>query len=355
MDPFTHTGYPCRVIHGAGRIAELPDEVAAFGAERVMFCCTKSRVPEVERIAAPLGDKLAGICSDARIFVPMSAVEKGRAKAAELNADCLVSYGGGTAVGLCKAIALEFDIPIISIATTYSGSETTHIQGIIGHDGVRRNHYDLKMLPKTLIYDPELTLNLPKDTSIASGLNSMAHAISSFLGMNANPVSDMFSEAGIREMSEALVKIAANPRDVDARGQAFYGSWLCGATIVSAGTTLHHKMVHVIGGGWDLPHGPTHGIMLPHSTAYVRDVQPGPCRNIARAFGDEEKDAALALYNLLGDCGVPRGLHELGLDRAALDEAADRIMRDQYYCARDYDRDEIRDRLDDAWEGRPPR
>ncbi|MBB43456.1 MAG: maleylacetate reductase [Rhodospirillaceae bacterium] len=355
MDPFIHTGFSSRVVHGAGSVQELKNEVAALGVKRVMFCCTKGRVPVVEQIAGSLGNKLVGICSEARIFVPISAVEKGRSEATRLNADCLVSYGGGTAVGLAKAIALQHNIPIIAIITTYSGSETTHMQGIINHDGVRKNHADLRMLPKTLIYDPELSLDLPRDISIASGFNAIAHAISSFLGRFSNPISEMFAEAGIREMSKCLQQIAADPYDVDARGKALFGAWLCGTTLISAGTTLHHKMVHVLGGGWDLPHGPTHGIMLPHSTAYVRSAQPNQLKKIAHALGDEANDAAQLLHVLLKECGVPQGLKQLNLDREALDEATNRIMQEPYYCAREYDRREIRDRLEDAWGGIPPR
>ena len=99
MKPFTHLAMPGRVVHGAGRVSELADEIAMLGAERVMFCCTESRVPEVEILAATLGDRFAGICDAAKIFVPLTAVEPGRKMAEDLNADCLVSYGGGTAVG----------------------------------------------------------------------------------------------------------------------------------------------------------------------------------------------------------------------------------------------------------------
>lgn len=354
MEPFTYVGMPCRAIFGAGKIAGLGDEIAAFDADRVLFCCTRSRRGEVEALAAGLGGRVAGICDAAKIFVPIEAVEIGRGMARDLNADCLVSYGGGTAVGLAKAIALEFDIPIISVVTTYSGSETTGLQGIIGRDGVRTNYRSMSMLPKTLIYDPELTLDLPVDVSIASGINSIAHAVSSFFGKGANPVADMYSEAGIRAMSAALAKVAADPKDVDARGDALYGSWLCGMTLMSSGTTIHHKIVHVLGGGYDLPHGPTHAIILPHSTAYNRDVAPAAMQGIARAFGDETADGPAELFDLLGRCKAVTGLKELGLSHDVLDEAADRIMIDQYPNLRSYDRDVIRQLLENAWEGRPP-
>lgn len=354
MQPFTHVGMPGRVLHGAGSVARLAEEIEALDARRVMFCCTASRVPEVEKLAATLGDRFAGICDAAKIFVPLSAVEPGRAMAQKLQADCLVSYGGGTAVGLAKAIALEGGMPIVSIVTTYSGSETTALQGIIGHDGVRTNYNDMRMLPQVLIYDPELMRDVPLDVSIASGFNSIAHAVSSYLGKDANPVANMFSENGIRAMSSALVRLAQDPRDIDARSEALHGAWLCGMTLMSSGTTIHHKMVHVLGGGFDLPHGPTHAIILPHSTAYNRNAAPEAMKGIARAFGDETADAPRALFDLLGKSGAAEGLKDLGLAESALDEATDRIMTDRYFNLRAYDRTAIRAALQDAWEGRPP-
>ena len=351
---FIHVGMPCRVFHGAGCVDVLPDEVRGLDANRVMLCCTKSRVSDVSAIVSALGDRLVGICDAARIFVPVEAVEAGRAMAADLDADCLVSYGGGTAVGLAKAIALELDIPIIGIVTTYSGSETTALQGIIGRDGVRTNHRSMRMLAKTLIYDPELTLALPLDISVASGFNSISHAVSSFLGKDANPVSNMYSENGIQRMSAALVKLASDPLDIDARSEAMHGAWLCGMTLMSSGTTIHHKIAHVLGGGFDLPHGPTHAVVLPHSTSYNRNAAPEAMRGIARAFGDEDMDAPLALFELLSKSGALSGLKDLGLSESVLDEAADRIMIDRYFNLRDYDRTAIRTLLQDAWEGHPP-
>ena len=265
-----------------------------------------------------------------------------------------MSYGGGTAVGLAKAIALEQGQPIISIVTTYSGSETTALQGIIGHDGVRVNYNDMRMLAKTLIYDPELMLDLPLDVSVASGFNSISHAVSSYLGKDANPVANMYSENGIRTMSSALVKLAEDPRDIAARSEAMHGAWLCGMTLMSSGTTIHHKIAHVLGGGFDLPHGPTHAVVLPHSTSYNRDAAPDAMAGIGRAFDVPPEDAPRALFDLLGKSGAAPGLKNLGLPESALDEAADRIMIDRYFNLRDYDKGAIRALLQDAWEGRAP-
>ena len=352
VPPFTYSGLPYRVLHGPGCVAALGDELDRVGARRAMFCCTSRRRAAIEALADRTGDRIAGICDKARIFVPRDAVETGRKAATDLGADCLISYGGGSSVGLAKAIALELDIPIISIATTYSGSETTALQGIVGRDGVRTNYRSMRMLPKCLIYDAELTVALPLDISIPSGFNAISHAISSFLGESANPVAELFAEAGIAAMSSALAEISEDPANIDARGRALYGSWLCGLTVMSAGTTIHHKIVHVLGTGYGLPHGPTHAVVLPHSTAYNRDAAPEAMRRIARALGGA--DPSDALFRLLERSGAATSLKDLGLPCLTLDEVADKIMIDRYFNRRTYERDAIRALLDDAWHGRPP-
>ncbi len=351
---FTYSSMPCRVLHGAGRIAALGDELARLGVCRAMVACTPRRRGIGETLAARFPDRVATVCDAAEIFVPIRAVERGRQAAKDSGADGLVSYGGGSAVGLAKAIALEQDLPIVSIVTTYSGSETTALQGIVGADGVRTNYRSPRLLPRTLIHDPELTVDLPADISIASGLNAVSHAVSSFLSADSNPVSDMMGEVGIREMSAALTGIAANPKDLGARSQALLGSLLCGLTLMASGTTIHHKVVHVLGGGYGLAHGPTHGVILPHSTAYNRLAAPNAMKRIARAFGTEASDGPLQLFNLLGDIGAPSSLKDLGLPKSVLGEAADRVMLDRYPNPHPYDPDRIRVLLDDAWHGRQP-
>lgn len=352
VPPFTYSGLPYRVLHGAGCAGKLGDELDRIGVRRAMFCCTPRRRAAVETLAREADGRIAGICDKAMIFVPWDAVEKGRKAATDLDADCLISFGGGSSVGLAKAIALELDVPIVGIATTYSGSETTALQGIVGRDGVRTNYRSMRMLPKCLIYDPELTVGLPLDVSIPSGFNAMSHAVSSFLGERANPVAELLAEAGIAAMSSALDGISEDPANVEAHGQALYGSWLCGLTVMSAGTTIHHKIVHVLGTGHGLPHGPTHAVVLPHSTAYNRDSAPEAMRRIARAL--RASNAPEALFRLLERSGAATGLKDLGLPYRALDEAADKAMVDRYFSRRTYERGAIRDLLEDAWRGRPP-
>ena len=353
MKPFVYVGQPCRVVLGAGAAGTLNDEIEALGRRRALFCCTPGRAAAVTAFAATVGALNAGVCARAAPFTPIDAVEEGRRAARERGADCLVSFGGGNAVGFAKAIALELDLPIVAIATTYAGSETTALQGIRHPDG-RRNHKSPRMLAKTLIYDPLLTLDLPLSVSVPSGIHAIAHAVGSFFAENSNPVTALMAEEGIRVMNGALTRIAGDPRDVEARGDALYAAWLCGGTLMSSSTVLHHKVCHVLAGDFGLNHAAVNCIVLPHATAYNRDAAPEAMHRIARAFGDAGGDAPSALFALLKRSGAPTALKDVGMRRDDLDRAVGLIMTNPYYNPRAYERNAIRALLDDTWEGRAP-
>ncbi len=297
MKPFDVVGLPSRAIFGAGKIATLKDEIEALGASRALFCCSPGRQEIVDRLASTISPLSAGVCANALPFTPMEAVLEGRRSAQETRTDCLVSYGGGNSVGFAKAIALELDIPIIAIATTFSGSETTNLQGII-EDGKRVQNESPRMLARTLIYDPELTLEVPLDVLIPSGMNSLAHGVGALVTENSNPISRLYAQEGIRAMASALARMAKNPDDLDARDSAFHGAWLNANTLKLApgGVNVHHKLCHVLGGGFGLPHADVHTVILPHSTAYNREAVPASMRSIAGALGNQSGDAAACLY-----------------------------------------------------------
>jgi maleylacetate reductase len=286
----------------------------------------------------------------------MEAAETARRVARERAADCLVSWGGGNAVGLAKAIALELDIPIVAIATTFSGSETTALQGII-KDGQRIQNASPRMQARTLIYDPEQTLGVPMEVLLPSGGNSMAHAVGALLAGNGNPVSRLYAEEGLRVMAAALARMARDPGDLDARGEAQYGAWLNASTLrLAGGVNIQHKLCHVLGGGHGLPHAKVHTVILPHATAYNRDAAAPAMRAIARALGDGAADAPGALFDLFARIGAPVALRDLGLAQGALDGVADQVATDAYYSnPRPIERQAIRALLDDAWHGRRPR
>ena len=353
MQAFTYRGYPCRVVFGPGKIGSLSEEIDNLGAKRVMFCCTPGRKEKVTQLAKVSGDHSTKVCPIANPVVSEELITEGRSQAKAFDADCLVTYGGGSALGLAKSIALEFDIPIIAIVTTYSGSETTEFQGMFedGKRVLRRSH---RMQPKTIIYDPELSADLSLEVTVPSAVNSMAQAVGSFMGENSNPVTCLFAEEGLRSMRNALPRIADNPRDVDARGDALYGSWLCGCTLNSSGPVFHHKVCHVLGGYFKLPHAKTHAVILPHSTRYNREFLPDAMIRIARAFGDENVDAGSAIFDLLTEIGAPTALKDIDMSESDLDEAARLITIDPYFSPRPVEYEPVRALLDDAWLGRRP-
>jgi len=318
MKDFTYVSFPSRVVFGAGSVARLPQEVEKLGARRALVLSTPGRAADVKRLAATLGERYAGLYDKAVRHVPIEVAEDARRAAQAANADCCVAVGGGSTIGLGKAIALTTGMPVLAVPTTYSGSEMTWVQGFT-EGGRKRTQVDPKMLPKTVIYDPELTLGLPAATSAASGVNAIAHCVEALYAKEANPIVSLMAEEGIRALAAALPVIVRNPRDMEARGEALYGAWLAGMSL-NAGIALHHKLCHTLGGTWNLPHAETHSVILPHAVRYNRDAAPEAMARIARALGAE--DAAGGLYDLEVKLGLKLKLADLGVPEADLERAA---------------------------------
>ena len=318
MKAFTHVSFPARVVFGAGSVARLAQEVERLGARRALVLSTPGRTADVRRLAATLGDRYAGLYDRAVRHVPIEVAEDARRAAQVAHADCCVVVGGGSTIGLGKAIALTTGMPVLAVPTTYSGSEMTWVQGFT-EGGRKRTQVDPKMLPKTVIYDPELTLGLPPETSAASGMNAIAHCVEALYAKETNPIVSLMAEEGIRALASSLPLIVRNPKDREARGEALYGAWLAGMSL-NTGIALHHKLCHTLGGTWNLPHAETHAIVLPHAVRYNRDAAPEAMARIARAIGAE--DAAGGLYDLEVRLGLKLRLADLGLPEADLERAA---------------------------------
>lgn len=351
ITPFTYIGLPARVLFGPGKRAGLAAEVENLGCTRALIISTPEQRGDAEMVAELLGDRAAGIHDKAIMHIPMETVHAARTHAKEVNADCYVTVGGGTAIGLGKGIALESEQPVIALPTTYAGSEMTTIQGFT-EDGVKTTQLDDRMLPKTVIYDPELTLTLPPSYSGPSGMNAIAHAAEALYAEHANPIISMIAEEGIRALGEGLPKVCAEPDNLGGRCDALYGSWLCGVALGAGGMALHHKLCHVVGGSFNLAHAPTHMIILPHALAYNAPGAPDAMAKISRALGAD--DAPQAIFDLIETIGAPTALKDIGMPEDGLDRAADLAVQNPYYNPRDVTRDGIRQLLDDAFHGRRP-
>jgi maleylacetate reductase len=267
MHAFVFNGQPSRIVFGPGSLDHLGREIDALGAHRALVLATPEQQADAEAIAKRLGSRCAGMFARAVMHVPIETAREARALAAQLGADCAVTIGGGSTTGLGKAIALESSLPILAIPTTYAGSEVTPIYGIT-EAGLKKTGKDPRVLPRTVIYDPNLTLGLPVGMSVTSGMNAIAHAVEGLYAQDSNPIMSMMAEEGIRAVAEGLPKIRQSPRDLEARSNCLYGAWLCGAVLGNVGMALHHKLCHTLGGSFNLSHAETHTIVLPHATAF---------------------------------------------------------------------------------------
>ena len=351
MKAFVYNGQPGRVVFGAGALQRLGAEIEALGAHRALVLSTPEQRASAERIAGLLGARAAGIFDRAVMHVPIETAREARELARQLGADCAVAVGGGSTTGLGKAIALDSGLPILAIPTTYAGSEMTPIYGIT-EGGLKKTGRDARVLPRTVIYDPELTLTLPVGLSVTSGLNAIAHAAEGLYAVDANPVMDLMAEEGIRALGRALPVLRAQPQALEARSDALYGAWLCGIVLGNVGMALHHKLCHTLGGSFNLPHAETHTIVLPHALAYNAKAAPEAMWRIARAL--QGRSAAQAVFDLARDNGAPVALRDIGMQAGELDRACDIALQNQYPNPRPLERAAIRQLLQDAFEGRRP-
>jgi len=351
MRDFIYGALPVRVVFAAGSRNRVATEVAGLGIQRALVLCTPHQRDLAEAAATLLGERCVGVFDGARMHVPVEVVRTACAYATSIDADGLVAVGGGSTIGLAKGIALEMGLPIVAVPTTYAGSEMTPIYGLT-EDSVKKTGRDARVLPRTVLYDPELTLELPLALSVASGLNAIAHAAEGLYAHDGNPVLDLMAEEGIRALAAGLTRVAAAPRDAEARSDCLYGAWLCGTVLGQAGMALHHKLCHVLGGSLDLPHAETHAVMLPHTLAYNAPAAPAAMRRIARALG--RPDAAGGLHELAIELAAPTSLRELGVPAEALYRVIDLALTSPYANPRPLNREALAGLLERAWSGAPP-
>ncbi|HEY2832230.1 MAG TPA: maleylacetate reductase [Sporichthyaceae bacterium] len=313
---FSYESLPARVVFGAGAARRrLAAEVDRLGAQRLLLICTDGRRAQAEELIAPFADKVAGTFTAVRMHVPIEVAEQARKAATAAEADAILCIGGGSTTGTAKAIALTSGLPILAVPTTYAGSEVTPVWGLT--EGARKTTgTDVVVLPRVVVYDPELTASMPTELAAASGLNAMAHCVESFWGTRRNPISSVLAAEGVRALANGLRGLGKDP---DAPAEVLYGAYLAGVAFSGAGSGLHHKICHALGGAFDLPHAQTHAIVLPHVLAANAPGAPEAVDRIAAALGVE--DPVAGLRELARGLGVPAGLRDVGLLEDQLDEA----------------------------------
>ena len=348
---FRYETHPQRIVFGAGKLATLATEIAALGAKRALVVSSPGQRSVAEAIARQFGDLAAGVCAEAEMHTPVEATERAMTALSKTHADCLVAYGGGTAIGLSKAMALRTGLPQLVIPTTYAGSEMTPILGQT-ENGIKTTVRSDQILPRVVIYDVDLTLDLPAPVTAASGINAIAHAVEGLYARDRNPVISLMAVEAIRALGSALPQLSRNGRNRDARITAQYGAWLAGHVLGSVGMALHHKLCHTLGGSFGLPHAETHAVVLPYVARFNEPGDPAALAAVAHALGGT--NAAQALYDLGVAIGAPTSLRGLGMDEAALGRAAELAVQKPYWNPRPFGREEIRAILEEAFGGTRP-
>lgn len=339
VSPFIYTGLPTRVIFGRGKISEAANEAKRLGMKRPLVITTAHLIVSAQQIVVTTG----GVAfAGAAMHTPVNVTEEAMAIAKSNDCDGTIALGGGSSTGLGKAIALRTDWPQLVIPTSYAGSEMTNILGETAV-GAKTTKRDAKIQPESVIYDPDLLATLPPNFAAASGMNAIAHAVEGLYAVDGNPIVSIMAEEGIRALAIALPK---NDHE-----QALYGAWLCGAVLGAVSMALHHKLCHVLGGSFDLPHAETHTIVLPHATAYNSNSAEAMAR-IARAIN--APSAAQGLYDLAKSLGAKMALKDFGMKKGDLDKAADIASANPYPNPRPIERAAIRELLDNAFHGRRP-
>ncbi len=354
MRPFIHQVPATRVVFGAGSLAHLERELDLLGLRRVLVLSTPGQSTAAQALQQRLGPRCAGVFARAVMHVPLGVAIEGVEAARTLRADGTLALGGGSTIGLAKAIALDTGLPIVAVPTTYAGSEMTPIHGITD-GGIKRTGRDARVLPRTVIYDPELSRDLPVGISVTSGMNAMAHAVEALYASDSTPMTDLMAEEGLRALAGALPVLRRQPHDATARSDALYGAWLCGAVLGQVAMALHHKLCHVLGGSFNLPHAEVHTVVLPQATTFNADAAPQAMARVARALGCSH--AAQGLFDLARDNGAPVSLRALGMAEADLDRAADLAAAQPYANPRPVgpaQRDALRELLQRAWDGTRP-
>ncbi len=350
LHPFDYDALAGRVVFGAGRRVELADEVGRLGASRVLLIADPHDHERLEEFRDLLGDLCVATYTDIVQHVPRAKAAIATASALEHEIDATVSVGGGSATGFSKAVALELGTPQLCVPTTYAGSELTPIWGL-SEGGEKQTGRDLRVLPSTVIYDPELTLGLPVEIAGPSAMNAMAHAAEGLYALGTNPVTSAIALEAVRVLAKHVPLMCATPDDLEERSHVLYGAYLAGATLAVAGTDLHHRTNHVLGGLFNLDHGQMNSVVLPYALAFNRPAIAEPYARLSEVLG---ADASSAVFDLARRINAPQSLAEIGMPEEGIEQAVPLIVAASVKNVRPLNEGQARDFLRAAYDGNRP-
>jgi maleylacetate reductase len=341
---------PHRVIFGEGLNDALRREIATEALGPYALVTTAGMARRFESLTTQdVQTSRVGTFSDAVPHVPEEVAGRATERVRRCGAAYLLAFGGGSSLDTAKAVAHRLHLPVIAVPTNFSGSEVTWNFGMT-INGVKQTVLDPNVLPQTVIYDPTLLSGLPPQAAACSGMNAIAHAVEGLYATNANPLTSAAALTGIRSLiSGLLARQAGDPR---AGARCFAGSWLCAEALSHVGMGLHHRICHVLGGTFGLPHAATHTVMLPYSIDFNYDFAPA-LADLSNLFDGHSLAAGLARFSRY--LGAPGSLCELGLSERELGLAATLTLATPLINPRPVVVADVQDILAKAFAGRMPR
>lgn len=354
MQQFHYKALPIDVHFGVSKSNEVKDILIQYGYQKVLVITTPGQEETGRQLAKELQEICAGVYPHAVMHVPVEVADKAVEFAKDNDIDCCLGLGGGSTIGLAKIIALKTHLPIVAIPTTYAGSEMTPIYGFT-ENNLKTTGKDNHVLPKVVIYDPNLNLTLPAKISACSGMNAMAHAVEALYAKDKNPIISLMAIESIKALQSSLPVIVEDLTNISARQKASYGAWLAGVCLGSVGMAIHHKICHVLGGTFNLPHAQAHAITLAYSVHYNRHADIEAMDRLAEAFGVSScEEVGLVIYRLNQSLGIDLALKDIGLPKEGPAEVAKIVCDSPYYNPREYNYDELEQLLTKAYLGLPP-
>jgi maleylacetate reductase len=312
---FVHQQRQIRVVFETGSVDTIAEEVDRLECRRVVLIAGRRYAPQ---LSALLGARVVDGVDRPTMHVPVEQVDDLEARAIAFDADGAVAVGGGSAIGLAKALALRSKIPVIAVPTTFSGSEMTRVWGITTA-AVKSTGRDEVVAPKTVLYDPDLIATLPAHIAVPSAFNAVAHAVEALYAPDRTPITKLYATEGISALITAIPQLAeGSPR---ASGTALYGAFLCGLCLDCTSMSLHHKLCHALGGALGLPHAQTHTAVLPHALDFNAPAVPDGMAILRDVLGVDEP--ANFFRDLAKSNGATMALFDLGMRLEDIGPVAD--------------------------------
>jgi maleylacetate reductase len=351
MKHFVHEVRSTRIVFGSGTVSQVRAEVERVGGNRVLLLASKRLDDVARRVGDSLGPLLAARFDGAVMHTPVEVTDRALDVLLSNSADCVVAIGGGSTTGLSKALAARTNVPQVIVPTTYSGSEVTSVLGET-KEGRKVTRSAPEIRPETVVYDVDLTLDLPVSLSVTSGINALAHAVEALYSPQAEPITDVIAVDAVARIARGLRGLVSSPSDEDVRADLLTGAWLAGTCLGAVGMGLHHKLCHTLGGSFGLPHAETHTVVLPHAMAYNAPFSSSAMSRVAGALG--VADAPAGVFDLVASVGGPTSLRSLGFPLEDLPLAVELATARNYPNPREVTSEGVAVLLADAWHGRRP-